>query len=310
MDAGAVLPVQNRRPGVAVGLQPRPGRLLELVEDSPDLCVGGPVLRRPRDHARGVLPLEAQGVGKGGHLVRVAAQNLDARSHPSGGIAFADEIVGRGASGAGAARGEANEHRHGLRRGGRRRATNARTRRGWRSPSRPSVAEVWVLAQRASWFRLLPMRATWTLRSRSISAAAVQVRVRAIAFRSSVDSGTPAAAALERQAARSAGDTRRWICTERRSAMGAPVRGFGGRRPPSARCSGSGAVGRGFGGRRSPSACCSGSGAVGRGLGVRGAMPPGRTLLPQRRMPGVRRGAQPPLASPIVYTMGRLALVP
>ena len=128
-----MLPVQDRRPGVAVGLQPRPGRLLELVEDSPDLRVGGPVLRRPRDHARGVLPLEAQGVGKSGHLVRVAAQNLDAWSHPSGGIAFTDEIVGRGAGGAVAARGEANEHRHCLRRGGRPRATTARTPQGWRS---------------------------------------------------------------------------------------------------------------------------------------------------------------------------------
>ena len=134
MDPVAVLPVQDRRPGVTVRLQSRPGRLLELVEDGPDLRVGRPVLRCPCDHARGVLLLEAQRVGDGGNMVRVAAQDLDARTHPSGGVTFADEIVGRGPGGARAARGEANVHRHCLRRAGRPRATTARTPQGWRSP--------------------------------------------------------------------------------------------------------------------------------------------------------------------------------
>ena len=85
-------------------------------------------------------------------------------------------------------------------------------------------------------------------------AGAVQVCVRAIACRSSAESGRPAAAALAFHAARSAGDTRRWTSAERRSAMSAPARGFGGRRPPSARCYGSGAEGGGFeGGRSMPS---------------------------------------------------------
>ncbi len=39
--------------------------------------------------------LEAKRVGEGGHLVGVAAQDLDPRTHPPGGVAFADEIVGR-----------------------------------------------------------------------------------------------------------------------------------------------------------------------------------------------------------------------
>ena len=134
VDSVAVLPVQDRRPCVAVRLQSRPRRPLELVEDGPDLRLGRAVVGRPRDYTRGVLLLEAQRVGEGGNMVRVAAQDLDARTHPSGGIAFADEIVGRGAGGAGASRGEANVHRHCLRRDGRMRATNARTRRGWRSP--------------------------------------------------------------------------------------------------------------------------------------------------------------------------------
>jgi len=97
VDPGAVLAVQDRGPGVAVRLQPGPGRLLELVEDGPDLRIARSVLRRPRDHARGELALELQRVGDIGHVVRVPAQDLDARSHPPGGVAFADEIVGGGA---------------------------------------------------------------------------------------------------------------------------------------------------------------------------------------------------------------------
>ena len=50
VDPVPVLAVQDRGPGVAVRLQARPRRLLELVEDGPDLLVGRPVLRRPRDH--------------------------------------------------------------------------------------------------------------------------------------------------------------------------------------------------------------------------------------------------------------------
>ena len=55
-----------RRPGVAVRLQARPGRLLELVEDGPDLRVGRPGVRRPGDHERPVLVLEVQRVRDGG----------------------------------------------------------------------------------------------------------------------------------------------------------------------------------------------------------------------------------------------------
>ena len=133
VHAVAVLPVQDRRPGVAVLLQPRPGRLLELVEEGPDLGVGGLVLRRPRDHERGVPVLEPERVRDGGHVVRVAAQDLDARPHQSGGVSFADEIVGGGLGGAFAAAGAANEHRRPRRRTGRPRAATARTRLGWRS---------------------------------------------------------------------------------------------------------------------------------------------------------------------------------
>ena len=94
VHAVALLPVEDRRPGVAIGVQPRPGRLLELVEDGPDLLVGRLVLRRPRDHPRGVAAAERQRVGDVGHVVGVAPQDLDGRAHPPGGVEFADEIVG------------------------------------------------------------------------------------------------------------------------------------------------------------------------------------------------------------------------
>ena len=120
----------------------------------------------------------------------------------------------------------------------------------------PAVsAEACVFAQRASWFRLLPMRASWRVRSRSTaSAGAVHVRVRDIACRSNADGDTPAAAALSCHAACSAGVTRAATVTVRRSATDAPATGFGGRRTPPARCSGSGAEHWGFeGGRSIPS---------------------------------------------------------
>ena len=65
-------------------------------------------------------------------------------------------------------------------------------------------ADLEVLAQRAIWLRLLPMRATCRVRSRST--AAVHVRVRAMACCISADSDTPAATALARQSANSTGD--------------------------------------------------------------------------------------------------------
>ena len=77
------------------------------------------------------------------------------------------------------------------------------------------------------------MRAIWRVRSRSTARAdAVQVRVRAIASRSSAEGDTPAAAAFSRQAACSAGVTRAATITVRcPSAMSAPATGFGGIAP-------------------------------------------------------------------------------
>ena len=63
----AALAVLDRRPRVAIGLKPRPGRVLELVEDGVDLRFCRTVFRRPGDHARRVLVLELQRVGDGRH---------------------------------------------------------------------------------------------------------------------------------------------------------------------------------------------------------------------------------------------------
>ena len=80
MSAGAALAVQQRRPGVSVRFEPRPGRLLELVEDLADLRVGRAVVRSPGDHGRRVLSLELQRVGAGRHHGRISVDDLDARA--------------------------------------------------------------------------------------------------------------------------------------------------------------------------------------------------------------------------------------
>ena len=134
VDAAAALAVKNGRPRVAVRLEPRPGRLLELVEDGFDLFVGRPVLRHPRDHDRPVLALELERIGYGGHYVRIPAQHFDVLAPVAPGVPLADEIVDRPPGRAGAVRQELNVHRRRLRRCGPRRAATARRRRGGRSP--------------------------------------------------------------------------------------------------------------------------------------------------------------------------------
>ena len=69
----------------------RPGRLLELVQHAFDLCVGLTVLRRPHDHAGGVLVLELQHVGDGGDYVGFAGANLDALAELPGRVPLAEQ---------------------------------------------------------------------------------------------------------------------------------------------------------------------------------------------------------------------------
>ena len=110
VSASALLAVQHRRPGVAVGLEPGPGRVLESVQNRADLFVGWLVLRRPCDHAGGVPVLELQRVGCGGHFVRIPAQDLDAFARLPGRVSLPEEVIGRVSRRAGPAGEELNQH--------------------------------------------------------------------------------------------------------------------------------------------------------------------------------------------------------
>ena len=121
MGAAALLTVEHRRPCVAVGFEPSPGRLLEGVQNRADLFVGRLVLRRPSDHAGGVPVLEPQSVRHRRHPVGIAPKYLDAFARFSGGVPLAEEVRGRGPCRARSAREELNVHpRPGFGRGPRR----------------------------------------------------------------------------------------------------------------------------------------------------------------------------------------------
>ena len=111
MGAAALLAVQHRSPCVAVGLQPRPSRLLEVVEDALDLLVGGMVVRRPGDHAGRVPVLELQRIGDRGHHVGVAPQDFDALARLPGRVLLPEEVLGRGPRRPGPVSEKLNVHR-------------------------------------------------------------------------------------------------------------------------------------------------------------------------------------------------------
>ena len=203
MDAAAALAVQNRRPRVAVRFQSRPRRPLELVEDGFDLFVGrpgppAPTRSRPTcicARSRASRPrrppcLDSRAEPRPPSRSCPAASRSPTRYSTA---ARAEPLpCGRNLRCIAAVLVEAD---HG-------RAATVRRPPGGRSRETASAAEAWVFAQRASWFRLLPMRAIWRVRSRSMArAGAVHARVRAIASRSRAEGETPAAAAFSRQAA-------------------------------------------------------------------------------------------------------------
>ena len=162
MDPAVALPVLNGAPGVAVGFQPGPGRLLELVEHLPDLRVGRIIARSPGDHGGRALVLEAQGVGQLLHLEGVASQHLHALPLPALAVLRAGQVGGAPAAA------EANHHRPGPPR--RRTLGSPAARRSGGLRPEPPLPPLWVLAQRAIWFRLFPIRANCRSRSRSSSA--------------------------------------------------------------------------------------------------------------------------------------------
>ena len=107
----AALAVHHGRPGVAVGLEPRPGRPLEGIQNRADLRVGGSVVRCPGDHARRVLVLERQRVGHRGHLMGIPLEDLHALAQLPCRVPRPEEVVGRRPGRAGSASQELNVHR-------------------------------------------------------------------------------------------------------------------------------------------------------------------------------------------------------
>ena len=137
VSAAVALPVHHGRPGVAVRLEPRPGRPLEGIQNCADLLVGRSVVRCPGDHARRVLVLECQRVGHRGHLMGIPPEDLHALARLPGRIPRPEEVVGRRPGRAGTAGQELNVHRgRGSRRGPTPRAP-ARWRPGGRRSRRP-----------------------------------------------------------------------------------------------------------------------------------------------------------------------------
>lgn len=95
VDRAGGLVVLHGRPGVAVGLQARPGRLLELVEDGFDLGGGRLVVRCPGQHSRGVGVGKVQAVGDIRHLRRVAPEHGDASPLNALGVLLRCEVGSR-----------------------------------------------------------------------------------------------------------------------------------------------------------------------------------------------------------------------
>ena len=84
VSAVAALAVRHGGLGVAVGLQPRPGRLLEGVQDRLDRRVGGLDFRCPGDHARRIHQLKRQRVRHRRHPAGIAPKCPDAPARLSG----------------------------------------------------------------------------------------------------------------------------------------------------------------------------------------------------------------------------------
>ena len=134
VSTAAALAVHHGRPGVAVGLEPRPGRLFKGIDDRADLRVGRSVVRCPGNHTRGVLVLERQRVGHRGHPMGIPLEDLHALAQLPRRVPRPEEVIGCRRGRAGAASQELNVHRG---RGGRRGPT-LRAPARWRPGGRRS----------------------------------------------------------------------------------------------------------------------------------------------------------------------------
>ena len=133
VSAAVALPMHHGRPGVAVGLESRPGCLFKGIDDRADLRVGGSVVGCPGDHARGVFVLERQRVGHRGHLMGIPLEDIHAFAQLPGRIPRPEQVVGRRPGRAGAAGQELNVHRG----RGSRRGPTLRAPARWRPDARP-----------------------------------------------------------------------------------------------------------------------------------------------------------------------------
>ena len=139
VNAAVAFPVHHGRPGVAVGLEPRPGRLFKDIDDRADLWVGRSVVRCPGNHARRVLVLERQRVGHRGDVMGIPLEDLHALAQLPRRVPRPEQVIGRRPGRAGAAGQEFNVHRdRGSRRGPAPRAP-ARWRPGGRRSRRPRL---------------------------------------------------------------------------------------------------------------------------------------------------------------------------
>ena len=170
VDTPVRFAVLDRCPGVAVRFEARPGGFLELVHHSADLRIARVVLRCPRDDARRVLVLELKRIGHVGHLVRIAPQHFDffqvLLRVPvlilvlilfGGEVLLAGEVVRCRRCRPGSASEKLDHHR------GSPSTVKVSSARSMATrcvtTSITSAFSLWILAQRAIWFRFDPIRA-------------------------------------------------------------------------------------------------------------------------------------------------------
>ena len=180
VDTPARFAVLHRCPGVAVRFEARPGGFLELVHHAADLRIARLVLRCPRDDARRVLVLELKRVGHVGHLVRIAPQHFDffrvllrvpvlilVLILVGGEVLLAGEVVRCRRCRPGSASEKLDHHR------GSPSTVNVSSARSMATrcaaTSSASAFSLWILAQRAIWFRFDPIRASSRVRRSSWS---------------------------------------------------------------------------------------------------------------------------------------------
>ncbi len=142
-----------------IRLQARKGYLLEVIHDAPFLLRCHLVVWMPGKNASREFPFCVQRVDKGAGGVHIPAQHFR-RQLVTARIIGAYKVV-RGAV-ASALTMRKDFHVHGFSGS----AFNSRSRlTSAANTSRASALLLWILAQRAIWFRFAPMRASWRTRS-------------------------------------------------------------------------------------------------------------------------------------------------